>query len=512
MLVMGAGTEVRAQSAPAAPSPPALPPPSSQAPVAPAPTPPTLGPAPEQPAPDQEIARAAERAERDKELRTAREDAQAAIDAETFIRAAETADLRVAVEALKEQAALLAKQRAEEPAWVRASRSGLGLTGFVQADVAFRKSSEDQINFSTGDPLNEDRFSIRRGRLKATLERTYVSGALEFDGNTLKGPAARIINAEASLRLPGRGGAGTPPLVMLTVGLFKIPFGFEIGESDRERLFLERSTAERGLFPGEYDLGARLQGGWRFIRYALAVQNGEPIGERAYPLRDPNHQKDWVGRVGIDGGDGPFAIVAGFSALYGTGFHKGLPATKSTFQWVDSNQNGFIDSGELQPTPGRAAIASANYPRHAAGADLTLSLLIPQLGRTTAYGELYYARDLDRAILPADPVGSAAGAGRSYRELGWYVAVMQDLGEHATIGARYDYYNPDRDASDTQVGVVVPNDASYSTLTLVVAARAPAGRLIVQYDINRNHLGRDALGLPTNLQDNALTIRGEARF
>ena len=473
---------------------------------------PAWGPQPEPRDPDPEVARAAERAERDAAMKAAREELQAALDAESLVRAAETADLRVTIEALKEQATLLRKQSSESPPSVRAARLGLGLTGFVQADVAFRQSSEDQISPSMGDPLNEDRFSIRRARLKATLDRTYVAGALELDGNTVRGPAARIAGAEASLRLPGGGGDGSPPLLMATIGLFKIPFGFEVGESDRERLFLERSTTARALFPGEYDLGARLQGGWRFLRYALAVQNGEPVGEKAYPLRDPNHQKDWVGRVGIDGGEDPVSVVAGFSALYGTGFHKGLAATKATFQWVDNNQNGFIDSGELQPTPGRAAIASANFARHGLGADLRVAVSVPRLGRTTAYGELYYARDLDRAILPADPIGSAAGVGRSYRELGWYAAVMQDLGEHATVGARYDHYQPDRDASDTQVGVNVPADTSYSTLSLVAALRSAAGRLIVQYDINRNHLGRDALGVPTNLQDNALTIRGEARF
>ena len=47
---------------------------------------------------------------------------------------------------------------------------------------------------------------------------------------------------------------------------------------------MERSTAERALFPGEYDVGARLMGGWRFVRYVIAVQNGNPIGERSFPL------------------------------------------------------------------------------------------------------------------------------------------------------------------------------------------------------------------------------------
>jgi hypothetical protein len=473
---------------------------------------PTYGPEPPAPPPDPEVSRAAERAEREAALRAAREEAQAAIDAETLVRAAETADLRVTVEALKEQAAILAKQAQQAPPAVGAARLGLRITGYVQADVAFRQSSEDQINTSTGDPLNEDRFSIRRARLKTTLDRTYVAGVLEFDGNTVRGPTARIANAEASIKLPLSVGEGAPPLLMATIGLFKIPFGFEIVESDRDRLFLERSTTERALFPGEYDLGARLQGGWRFLRYSLAAQNGEPIGERSFPSRDPNHQKDWVGRLGVDGGEGPVSIAAGFSALYGTGLHKGAAATKPSIQWTDSNEDGVIDSNELRATPGRAAEPSINFPRHALGADLRIAVRALGLGNTTAYGELYYARDLDRAILPADPTGAVDAVGRSYRELGWYVALMQDLGDHATVGARYDYYNPDRDARDNQVGMVVPNDPSYSTLSLVAALRSPEGRLIAQYDINRNHLGRAPSGLPTNLKDNAFTIRGEARF
>ncbi len=511
----------------------ATPPGETQAPAVPAPTagakkgespaaavsvPPSPGSAPyvgPQPAPppiDVEALRAAERAEREAAVRAAREEAEASLNAEIFLRAAETAELRATVESLKEQAAAAAKAAAEAPPSVRAARLGLGLTGYVQADLAFRQSSEDQINGATGNPLNEDRFMIRRARLRATLDRTYVAGLLELDGNTVNGPTARIAGAEASLRLPGPDGDRGVPLLMATIGLFKIPFGWEVIESDRDRLFLERSTTERALFPGEYDVGARLQGGWRFLRYSVAAQNGEPVGERSFPLRDPNHQKDWVGRLGVDAADGPVQVVAGFSGLYGTGLHKGTPATKPTFQWNDSNEDGAIDPTELRPVPGRAAQPSINFPRHGLGGDLRIVVTTPRLGRTTAYGELYYARDLDRAILPADPTGAIGAVGRSYRELGWYVAIMQDLGEHLTVGARYDYYDPDRDARDSQVGMVVPSSASYSTLALVGALRAPGGRLIVEYDINRNHLGRTVSGVPTNLKDNVFAIRGEASF
>src|SRR6185369_2967019 len=122
---------------------------------------------------------------------------------------------------------------------------------------------------STGDLLNQNRIYLRRARLRFYVDRRYGAGALELDANTVNGTTARVVGAEASLKLPGP--ADGPPLLMLTGGLVKTPFGYEIGQSDRDRLFLERSTAEQALFPGEYDGAVRLSGGWRFLRYALAV-------------------------------------------------------------------------------------------------------------------------------------------------------------------------------------------------------------------------------------------------
>ena len=275
-------------------------------------------------------------------LSAAREDLERELAAERASRA--TLDER-----LRALDATVAKQA--ERTTVETARTGLTLRGFLQSDWAFRQSSQDQLNPSTGAPLNEDRISIRRARLRASLERTYVAGAVEFDGSTTRGATARIIGAEASLRLPPPD-ATSPPLAMLTLGLFKIPFGFEVREADTDRLFLERSTTERGLFPGEYDAGARLQGGWRFVRYAVAVMNGEPLGEGSFPGRDPNHQKDVVGRLGVDTGQiGPVTLIAGVSGLGGKGFHPGTAATKPVIIWQDRNEDGQFQANEVQVAP-----------------------------------------------------------------------------------------------------------------------------------------------------------------
>lgn len=425
------------------------------------------------------------------------------------------ARLRAAEEVVGRQDAVIA--RLGEVPRIGTARAGLLLTGFVQADGAIRQSSQDQANPSTGAPLNQDRVSIRRARLRAVLERTYVAGALELDGNTTRGATARLIGAEASLRWPGPS-ATDPTLAMVTIGLFKTPFGFEVLQSDRDRLFMERSTAERGLFPGEYDAGMRLQGGWRFLRYVVGVMNGEPLGESgSFAGLDPNHHKDIVGRLGVDTPVTPsVAVSAGLSGLVGKGFHPGTSASKPSLIWQDRNEDGQFQTSEIQLAPGVSPTSAQSFGRHALGADLQVMVAIAGLGAASAFLEGYLAENLDRGILPADPyalVSTSYGpVARNMREIGWYLGLTQDLGAHATVGVRYDYYNPDRDSADRVLGAQVPSSFSYHTWALAAALRAPAGRLIAEVDLNRNHLGRDASGAPTNLRDNAFLIRGEVKF
>jgi hypothetical protein len=386
----------------------------------------------------------------------------------------------------------------------------LSLTGFVQADAtAWRQSSENEINPSTGAPLNQTRFMIRRARLRADLDWQWVTGALELDGNTVNGAQARLIGAEASFvwRNPHD---RLVPYLMVTIGMFKTPWGFEVLQSDRDRLFMERSNAERALFPGEYDLGARIQGGWRFLRYSLGVMNGDPVGEKAFPAIDPNAQKDFVGRVGID-----FKIVrmlglrAGISALYGTGFHKGVAASKDTLVWRDVNEDGAVQANEIQVITGQTAQPSSTFNRYGVGGDLELNLNLPKLGELMLYAEVYWATNLDRATLIADPVS----VGRDMRELGWYVAATQELTRYGMVGIRYDRYDPDRDANQLGGGVQVPKDQSYSTVSVAACVQYPPwGRLTVEYDHNTNPLGRTKAGAVTTLADDALILRGQVAF
>lgn len=459
------------------------------------------------------------------------EAARAAADQAAAAKAAADEALRSEIKALREaadaqKAALDAvsaelsterEQRAEEiialqekaEAERSAALAGLRFGGYLQADWnVWNQASRDELNQSNGNLLNDNRFLIRRARLRGTIDREYVAGVLEFDGNTVNGATARIIDAEASLKLPGEPNA--PPLAMLTLGLFKIPFGFEVIQSDRDRLFMERSLSERALFPGEFDVGIRLMGGWQFARYAIAVQNGEPLGEKAtWPGRDPNNAKDVTGRLGLETPvGGGLAVAAGVSGLSGTGFHPGTPSTKTTVQWNDRNQNGQVDPGEITAVPGMAAFPSQNFTRFGYGADLELSLNLPGVGTTTLYGEVYLAQNLDRGLVPADPYGPLS---RDMREIGGYAAVTQELGPHFAAGLRYDYYNPDRDSADP-AHVLVPTSFAFNTLSVVAAFILRPARFSLEYDRNRNHQGRDSGGNPTNLASDTIVLRGQVAF
>jgi hypothetical protein len=453
--------------------------------------------------------------------------AAAAPDAETVMLRQELAEQKTALAALRadldkqlaeervkrDAAVAQAKDEAVNQAVMQGKKSspwlaGLSLGGFAQTDFAIRQSSSDQLNSSTAEPLNQNRFLLRRARLATTLERGYVAGVFELDANNVNGAQVRPIHFEATLRLPPE--PGKPSLLALTAGLFKIPFGYEVLQSDTERLFLERSAVIQEFFPGEYDLGARLAGGWRFVRYALAVQNGEPVGEKTFPQRDPNSAKDISGRLGIDAPLAECAFVAaGFSAMTGTGFHKGLAPTKSGTTWNDRDENNSVGPGEIIAVPAKAAIPSQNFSRNALGVDARFTVRTDTLGASMLYGEIVWARNLGRGSrFFADPVAM----GRDVQGFGYNLALVQDIYSHVQVGIRYDHYDPDRDTTDLQGAKTVPSSLAYDTWAFAGVVRTAGARLVAELDVNRNHNGRDSAGMPTNLADNAFTLRAEVSF
>lgn len=412
----------------------------------------------------------------------------------------------------------LARQRAElervEAEIRERPEQTLRFSGYVQLDwVVHDQASHDEIDFSNRAPLNRDRFLLRRGHVRLDADRGPLSAVVEVDANTNAGAQLRPVDVEAGLHWPWGSGSEEPedgrPALAFDVGLMKIPFGVEVPESDAVRPFLERSTAMRALFPGEFDLGARLVGRYRGLELSVALMNGHPIGDAVFPALAPASAKEIVGRLSSRAEiAAKVGLEIGVSADGGRGFHEGTPTTKDQLVWRDDNGDGIVQATEIDVVAGSSATPSRTFDRFAIGADARLSATLVPLGELTIRGEIVRSKNLDRGLEVADPIG----AGYDLREFGWSAGVTQEITRWGMIGVRYDRYDPDADAHEQRAIRVVPADRSHATLALMAMLRYQNGRLVVEYDRNHDALGRTASGVPTSLASDAVILRGQEAF
>lgn len=390
----------------------------------------------------------------------------------------------------------------ERKAFTRPIPTGLKIGGYVQAQYQHNAISEDQLQ-QGGAPLNQNEFLVRRARLRLDHGWEFASATLELDANTVRGPRVGVRRAEAALFYRGNNDKELPPLVALSIGVLDIPFGFELAESARVRWFTERSVGSGALFPTEMDTGAKLYGAASFLRYAVAVTNGEPVDERGFP-RDPNNNKEVTGRFGAEGTIAEaLDLAGGTSFAVGKGFHAGQDATKSTVVWNDANQDSVAQPTELVGIPGNSATPSTNFRRWAIGLDFEAGLRTG-LGQTRLAVEAFVASNYDRGYAPSDPVATTLDA----RQAGGYVALTQEVTRWGVAGFRAAIYDPNSDIIEARAGKTLPKTQTVKTFSplagLVLQNRA---RLLLQYDFVRDYLARDAVGVPTDADNDQWTLR-----
>jgi hypothetical protein len=135
--------------------------------------------------------------------------------------------------------------------------------------------------------------------------------------------------------------------------------------------------------------------------------------------------------------------------------------------------------------------------------DLEVSVRTP-IGRALVYGEAYVGSNLDRGLLIADPVAT----GTNIREIGWYVAYVQEITRYGLVGLRVDAYDPNGDATTQLGGALLPRDQTITTWSPLVALVLPdRARLLFEYDHILNHEGIDWRGVPADLPKDQLALR-----
>jgi hypothetical protein len=388
---------------------------------------------------------------------------------------------------------------ARDPLGIRIAE-GIYVSSYIQAQYSGNESSRNELT-PQGTPLNYDGFTLRRARLKLVGDTEYAGGVIEINGTTSYGGfQVQLRRAEGYLQY--RLARGEIPLVQLGAGVMDAIFGYDLGYSSRFRVFAERALMIRAMWPNPWDVAARVSMAYRWFRLALQATNGTPVGS-IFQGFAPTNFPDLLLRAGAEVPVDDFFIGAHVSALYGHGLHAGQPATNGTVGWSDRNEDGVLQNGELVGIPPRSATPSIPFERWAVGVDLEMSLRT-SIGLSQLYGEVILAQNMDRSLFVSDPVLT----GINQRMLGFYAAFVQELSPYALIGFRYDYYDPNSDAFDSRAGQVFAYPQTIETYSPMVGVQLPdLARLTFQYDIVRDHLGRSSSGVPTDLANNAWTVR-----
>jgi hypothetical protein len=138
-----------------------------------------------------------------------------------------------------------------------------------------------------------------------------------------------------------------------------------------------------------------------------------------------------------------------------------------------------------------------------------------KIGWSRLLGEITIAENLDRGLFVADPFAT----GSDLRHLQLYGAFLQDITRWSVLGLRYDLYDFNSDLLTRSRGRSVPADGKIHTISPLVGAVLPAGvvpgirgRLVLQYDVVLDALGRDTSGVPANIKNDQLTVRAQLEF
>jgi hypothetical protein len=297
----------------------------------------------------------------------------------------------------------------------------LKISGYVQGRYEYHQDAMD----GTTNSKNENRFYVRHGYLGARYEGKNAEFFMQIDANNNDGVVLK--DAEASFV-----DTWTPFHLKLTLGQFKLPFGYEILQSDADREMPERSqvisNSSVGLFPGDRDRGVRLQGSYEMFRLNVALVNGASFGQKdpsngfgaVQNGYDPNGFKTVVGRLGIDLGN----LVGGFSWMWGR-------TLDTTFGLPDVT-DGSKTAGKLLPD------SYLYYAQTRLGGDVQAYLDVPSVGGLAVKGEVIWGRKTNLDY----PVLGPANSCLNRQSLGWIVTVVQNFGQYLGLALRLDQYDP----------------------------------------------------------------------
>ena len=424
-----------------------------------------------------------------------------------------SASLQEKVTELKEQADGLNEQLLTLTPIVDALKK-IKISGYIQSQ--FQVADADGVgsfaggNFAAGV---HSRYQVRRGRLKVNYDNDLTQFVLQVDA-TPGGVA--IKDAYVSLKEPWTRTFG------LTAGVFDRPFGFEISYSSSNREAPERTRMYQTLFPGERDMGAKLEitppetSPMNWFNFKAGFFTG--MGPTA---QENDNYKDLIGRAGflLPMRDAGLEIDGGVSWYLGK---------------VRSNQRAVYKmDGDAKTFAYDSTVANIGsyFDRTYIGADVQLYYEIPVLGGMTVRGEYISGKQPgtggNSATSNYSSFYNVAGTALYQRNFsGFYVNYVQNVGLSNQFIVKYDEFTPNSDASSNDIGATTPvgkialtaGDLKFTTLGLGWIYHWDSNvKFTIYYDMVTNDKVNSSApavlaAFKDDIKDNVFTARVQYKF
>jgi len=381
------------------------------------------------------------------------------------------------------------------------------VSGYIQSQ--FQIAESDGIGTFAGGNFPSgvhSRFQVRRGRVKVNYDNDLTQYVLQIDV-TQNGIA--IKDAYATIKEPWL------KAISMTGGIFNRPFGFEISYSSSDRESPERTRVIQTLFPGERDLGAKIEiappetSPLSFLNVRAGLLNGV-----LNTANENDNFKDLIGRVGVQI---PFA-EQGLAIDGGVSFYAGQARSNSRVVYTmdGSTKNFAVDSA--------AANSESYYDRSYLGVDVQLYYDLPVLGGLSLRGEYISGKQPGTATSGVfyNP-GSTVTSLYQRDFAGWYVNFVQNIGLQHQLIVKYDVFDPNTDVEGNDIGAAGKNltatDIKYTTFGIGWIYHWDANvKFTFYYDMVTNESVNSAtssaplIPFKKDIKDNVFTVRMQYKF
>lgn len=382
-----------------------------------------------------------------------------------------------------------------EKSWIK----NFKVSGYIQFQwqMAQEKGQNAQYNGGNFAENSDNRFMVRRGRLKLAYDSPYFAAALQMDASN---SGVSLVEAAIDLRLPSQ-------VAALSTGLIYMPFTYYIDYSSSARMNPEIPRIVRALSPNDTGLGVMgVFSGKKGTELNNLKLNVGVFSQNGFKA-DINPRKTLQARVQYNKSFGNIGF-----GLMGSMLRGGIINIGTESYTYDKAFAGYVRNEEVQGTYNTSLYydlgGKLNFTTAAGKTDLTGEYLWgiqPGFANSNA--------------TPKDESGiSSAGAVYNRKFNGYYVNLAHEFPKiRLSLLARFDKYDPNRQVSGNNIGLYPGTgaaDLSYSTLGLGLcyAFLKDHLRLVAYYEFVWNEKSINLSGYDKHIKDNLFTLRLQAKF